>query len=207
MVKPLDHLVYAAPNLEAAVADIENRLGLRPLTGGRHPGLGTHNALIGLGPRCYLEIIGPDPEQSAFNGVRPFAIDSLASGSLVTWAAASSDLDSLVANARAQSVDLGAVRPMTRETPEGSLLSWSLTWLPGAQMPRAIPFFIDWGDTPHPASRCSAQARLEEFSIQHPKAHTINEALGLDVQATKAPRAGLSAKISYQGRNLELASH
>jgi hypothetical protein len=47
----IDHLVYATPDLASAVADIESRFGVAPTPGGAHLGLGTFNALLGLGPR------------------------------------------------------------------------------------------------------------------------------------------------------------
>ncbi|MEZ7125980.1 VOC family protein [Nonomuraea sp. AD125B] len=71
----LDHLVYATPDLDATVAELERRLGVRAAVGGRHPGLGTRNRLIGLGGRSYLEVIGPDPEQEEPAGPRPFLIN------------------------------------------------------------------------------------------------------------------------------------
>lgn len=32
---------------------------MRPVYGGRHPGAGTQNALLSLGPRSYMEILAP----------------------------------------------------------------------------------------------------------------------------------------------------
>ena len=42
----IDHLVYAVPDLAAAVADIEERTGVAPVPGGAHVGRGTYNALL-----------------------------------------------------------------------------------------------------------------------------------------------------------------
>ncbi len=64
---PLDHIMLAAPDLEAAVADFEQRTGVRPSEGGRHPGQGSRNVLATLGNGCYLEIIGPDLAQDRTN--------------------------------------------------------------------------------------------------------------------------------------------
>ena len=84
----IDHLVYATPDLAAAVADIEERFGVAPTPGGAHVGLGTFNALLGLGGRTYLEIVGPDPAQPEPVNPRPFGIDDLTEPSLVAWCAA-----------------------------------------------------------------------------------------------------------------------
>jgi hypothetical protein len=73
----VDHLVYATPDLNRGVEEIERLLGVRATPGGQHPGRGTRNALIALGPSTYLEIIAPDPEQPPPKTPRLFGIDGL----------------------------------------------------------------------------------------------------------------------------------
>ena len=89
----IDHLVYAAPDLSAAVAGLEERFGARAQAGGRHIGRGTRNALLALGPRTYLEIIAPDPGQPEPPVPRPFGVDDLSRGDLAGWALACDDID------------------------------------------------------------------------------------------------------------------
>ena len=80
----IDHLVYATPDLEATVTALEQLLGVRASEGGRHPGRGTRNALLAIGPRSYLEIVGPDPEQHLLEHSTWFGIDALSGPKIVT---------------------------------------------------------------------------------------------------------------------------
>lgn len=77
LLSRIDHLVYAALDLDRGVEEIEKLIGVRATAGGQHPGLGTRNALIAVGPTTYLEIIGPDPEQPSPEMPRPFGLDGL----------------------------------------------------------------------------------------------------------------------------------
>src|SRR5260370_42198553 len=77
LLRRIDHLVYATPDLNSGIEAVEKLTGVRATPGGQHPGRGTRNALIALGPTSYLEIIGPDPEHPAPPHPRQFGIDGL----------------------------------------------------------------------------------------------------------------------------------
>lgn len=172
----IDHLVYATPDLASAVADIESRFGVAPTPGGAHLGLGTFNALLGLGPRTYLEIIGPDPAQPTPIAPRPFGIDDLASPKLVAWCASPQRaLGDVVNAARESGFDPGDVHSMSRQRPDGVMLEWQLTLAP-LPIPEGgvLPFFIDWGRTIHPTESLATGGTLMTLDLFHPAPRTID---------------------------------
>src|SRR6187455_233387 len=126
-LRRVDHLVYAVPDLDAGVADLERRLGVRAAPGGQHPGRGTRNALIALGPDSYLEILAPDPAQAVPPGGRWFGVDPAVPARLAGWAAKGADLARLAASAGQRGVPLGPVVAGSRQRPDGVMLRWTLT--------------------------------------------------------------------------------
>ncbi|MER7368253.1 VOC family protein [Nonomuraea wenchangensis] len=195
----LDHLVYATPDLDATVAELERRLGVRAAVGGRHPGLGTRNRLVGLGGRSYLEIIGPDPEQDDPAGPRPFLIDELDRAALVAWAVAVTDLDAAVARARAQGYDPGEPRDMSRRTPSGDLLAWRLTPPERAGHGGLVPFLIDWGAARHPTEDDLPRVELVSLTVAHPDPGAVRPALaavGATAALTREPAPRLVAELT-----------
>ena len=81
----IDHLVLAGPDLDGLVAWFVAVSGVDPAPGGAHVGLGTRNALVGVGGPTYLELIGPDPDQPEPDAPRPFGVDELEEPRFVTW--------------------------------------------------------------------------------------------------------------------------
>ena len=61
----IDHLIVACGDLGQGAAWLEARLGEAPQLGGKHALMGTHNMLLRLGARIYLELIAIDPDAPA----------------------------------------------------------------------------------------------------------------------------------------------
>ena len=156
----VDHLVYATPDLD--LGDPDHRRSARRArdAGGQHPGLGTRNALVALGPKTYLEIIGPDPDQPKLPQPRRFGIDDLKEPRLVGWVAKGTRLEQLVRKAHGAGVGLGEVIAGSRKRPDGVVLAWRYTDPNVVLEDRLIPYFIDWGTSPHPAATAARGATL-----------------------------------------------
>ena len=193
----VDHLAYAAPDLATAVADLEERFGVRAQSGGKYIGLGTHNALLALGPRTYLEIIAPDPEQPEPPIPRPLGVDNVTHGGLVAWALACDDIDGMVAQARRRGYDPGEVSDGQRVGPAGTVLRWRAAL--NALADALVPFLICWGGTEHPARSAPPGLILESIQIEHPDPPALAPlltALGADVEVKPAVAPALVAHLS-----------
>jgi len=203
----MDHLVFAAPDLDEGVAYLERLFGVETAPGGQHHGFGTCNRLVGFGPTMYMEVISVDPSQSKPEGPRWFGLDELAEPRLVTWCTAHSDLDQLIARGRSAGIDLGGASVGGRERPDGTRLSWTVTdpWADRAE--GVIPFFIDWGDTPHPGTRLPALCSFVGIRLEHPRSEAVAvwlDALGVDVPIIQGTTPRVIATIETPNGVVEL---
>jgi hypothetical protein len=65
----IDHVIWAATDLDRATAELSDRIGVPSAGGGRHAGIGTHNQVLPLGPG-YLEVLAiADAEEAAASGI------------------------------------------------------------------------------------------------------------------------------------------
>ena len=193
-----DHVVYGVADLDLAVEELAERLGVRPASGGRHVGRGTHNALLALGESVYLEVIAADPEQAQAPGPLAFALDRVRLPRLVGWASRTADLDRLAAAARERGYDPGEVRQMSRRRPDGFLLEWRLTRHDGDPDRLVVPFLIDWGRSPHPSEAAPRGVRLVELRGEHPDPAGVRaalEALGATLPVDEGPQPALVATL------------
>ena len=208
----VDHLMWAAPDLDPGIDLLAALTGCRAIPGGAHPGNGTRNALLGvsnqlgmaeqhvgrpLGPgeagrnRCYLEIIAPDPAQVRTKTMGA-ELEQLEHPKLRTWAVAATDIDSIAAELVQRGVSTEGPRAMSRRTPRGELLQWRLLFARAPGLGGVMPFFIDWGSSPHPSLELTQKCRLKMLQLTMPADSAVFEWLkrieGVDVVEGDGPR-------------------
>lgn len=204
----VDHLIYAVPDLADGIDALEQQLGVRAAIGGRHPTWGTHNALLSLGPACYLEIIAADPDASTPTSPRPAGLDTLTAPRLATWVAAATDLARRASDASRAGVDLGAVARRSRQRPDGSVLSWTMTDPTLPRMDGLVPFLIDWTGSPHPGGNTPGGCRLLDLRAEHPEPDRVRHdltVLGLDLSVSQGREPRLVAELETPNGRVELA--
>lgn len=190
----IDHVILGGPDLGELEEYAERHLGVRPQTGGSHPGLGTRNSLVGLGGRCYLELVAPDPGQPDPSGPRPFRVDELSDPTPVGWALRVSGLEDHVAQARERGFDPGDPRGMSRRSAEGAELAWQLTSV-DTDLDGMVPFLIDWGGAAHPSVGLPS-VKLVSVRLRHPQAARLRSAL----EALQSPRGPVQVRIGEPAR-------
>lgn len=203
----LDHLVWAAPDLDRAIKELEARTGAKATPGGAHQGGGTRNAVLGLGARSYLEILAPDPAQATQPGASA-SLASLPAPTLHTFAVATGRLDRVAANLEKAGLPHAGVIPMSRRLPTGRLVRWRLLIPTGHAYGPLAPFFIDWGDSPHPADDADQDCRLTSLTLRHPEAWSLGpllERLGVEVEVKAGP-AEISAELDTPRGRVRLSS-
>ena len=159
----IDHLILAINDLPAGMARFEKLTGVKPVGGGRHPHLGTHNALIALGPQLYLEILAPHPEMALIDALGWLRdVDDLEP---MGWAASTTDMKGLIETLHSHGYETSEGSPGSRARPDGATLSWTTMGLTAPDIPGA-PFFIEWGPTSmHPATTSPAGCTLDALGL------------------------------------------
>lgn len=196
MVLGLDHFIYAGCDLDSMMARFELLSGVAPGRGGRHPGLGTRNALASLGPDVYFELLAVDPEQT-LDGNMGGRIQALPFPRLFAYMLKGQDLE----RHRAVLADNGIEADLfdaSRATPDGQTLRWRLLVPKENPLGDFVPKFIDWLDTPHPATSSVAGCRFVSFEIGHPDADRLGDllkALGADLDVQLADRPCFRLRI------------
>ena len=196
----LDHLVVAATTLADGIDYVAALTGVAPQPGGKHVAMATHNALLRLGERIYLEIIAIDPEGARPARPRWFDLDDIALQAelaerprLIHWVARTPAIEVATASCP---WPLGPVHALARGD-----YRWRITIPDDGTRPAkgVVPTLIQWDVPEHPADRLAASGvALAGMAASHPDTGRVRTALAA---------LGLAATISVTyDREVRLAA-
>lgn len=199
MPRTIDHLVYAVFDLDHAIADFTQQLGVAPVFGGRHEGRGTKNALLNLGKGCYLELIAIDEWNTSIAPPRWMGLDVLKKPQITRWCLKSDDLAEDQAILQAYDPKMGEPWNGQRQTASGELLAWEMLLpLPEPEV-ELVPFMVDWGASAfHPTERLEEKCLWHEITFFHPEPQPIEKVLrelDIDLPVKKADKATIKLGI------------
>jgi catechol 2,3-dioxygenase-like lactoylglutathione lyase family enzyme len=160
----IDHLAVTCADLEEGVAWVEDALGVRLESGGRHERFGTWNRLLSLGPGCYLEVIAPEPGVQPA-GPRWFGLDHAGAPRLGNWIVRVEDMEASLADAPPEA---GRALDLSRGP-----FAWTVAVPTDGSLPwgGAFPTLIRWHEGGHPSDRLQDRGvRLAALEVGHPDA-------------------------------------
>ncbi len=203
-----DHIVYAVPDFDQAIHDLEEKLGIKPVIGGRHLLRGTKNALLNLGNICYLEILAIDHENTSFIGQRWMGMDLITQPTITRWAIQTNEIEKHSHILKKQDQELGNIADGERKTSEGETLKWKMTLpLPIPEID-VIPFLIDWSSSDfHPTDRLETGCSIHSISLYHPQPEmieTLLKKLTLKMKVSFAAAPKINIQISGKNGIIEL---
>jgi hypothetical protein len=215
----LDHVVVACNSLDEGRAWCRDTFGVEASGGGKHAGIGTHNTLLSLGPKHYLEIIAIDPDGETPKFPRWFGLDTeevkaliAHEPKLVAWVAriarthegevAPSDAIEQLATIPTNAANI--VRPASRGD-----FRWRFAFTHDGVRPRGgvLPYFIQWDVPSHPCEKLPDEnIRLSSFLLGDPANDDIAAFLKLahfadeKVHIAQSTSRQLVATLSTQDR-------
>jgi Glyoxalase-like domain len=175
-----DHLVVVCADLDQGAAWIQSSLGVEVIPGGRHAAMGTHNRLLRLGPRRYLEVIAIDPAAPPPGRPRWFGLDdpgirtrASVTPYVATWVVRTTDITAAVDRVP----DLGEILSLSRGPHH-----WRITVPSDGRLlfDGVLPAVIQWDGDAHPADALpEAGCELLTLSVSHPRATEVRGLLSM----------------------------
>lgn len=202
----LDHVAVVARTLEEGTTYVEAVLGVELSAGGKHHDMGTHNRLLSLGERIYLEVIAVDPEAPKPAHRRWFNLDAYdGAPRMMNWICRTDDLELALHQAPPGS---GVPKTLSRGD-----MTWRMGVTEFGRLPfdDAMPALIEWGESPHPNRRLPDHGfRLSRLDVFHPRANELLEGFPAlrslhEVSVREGPEKRLIATIATPEGNRILA--
>lgn len=191
MLCKLDHLSVVAPTLDEGVKHIKECLDIDIPFGRKHVDMGTHNHLLSLGEKAYLEVIAADTQANTPAFPRWFGLDNSTAvrkawdqgRRLRAWVASTRDIDQCLVK---HALVLGVKRRL-----RGGATEFFFTVPRDGALPKdgAAPFLIDrLGRERSIPSNAQLGCVLTSIRLEHPQFEQVNNLIA-DLNVLNAPQA------------------
>lgn len=182
----LDHVLLFAPTLDQAMTRFGILTGVEAQMGGAHPDHGSVNALVSMGT-SYIELIARADRRGTRGGIE-----------VIDYALQCADIEAVAAQGDALGLE---VRWMDgqRLNANGTLLRWRSFMFEGHDFAGLVPFFIDWGATPHPSATSPGGVSSPHLTAFHPDAERLAllyRQFGIEVPVIAQPEPGLRLDVA-----------
>lgn len=182
----IDHVLLFAPTLNQAMTRFEVLTGVEAQPGGAHPDHGSVNALASMGT-SYIELIARVDGRAGGSGIE-----------VIDYAMRGEDIEAVATQGHALGLEVNWMDGQ-RMTSDGGLLRWRTCMFEGHEFAGLLPFFIDWGETPHPSATSPAGISSPRLTALHPDAEKlalIYRNLGINVPVAAHNQPGLRLDIA-----------
>jgi catechol 2,3-dioxygenase-like lactoylglutathione lyase family enzyme len=192
----IDHIAYVASDIEKAKDTLVKHLGIEPVGGGGHWNLGTHNYLMSLGGRQYLEIAGPNRNNPVDSPLSRY-LDMQITPDVMMFAVETDDAPKLAKSFTKRGIKVSEWSE-SRTAPDGTVLNYRGFSVVDHPFKGLVPFYIEWVDCDHPGVT-SPQGASMEIAICHPEPaelQTFYDRIDFELKVTFSNKPGILVKIS-----------
>ncbi|WP_160114756.1 VOC family protein [Aquimarina sp. AU474] len=157
----IDHIILAINELDLGVAQFEELTGIKATYGGEHPNSNTHNAIVPMNDRVYIEILAPKKELDTI----PEFFKNINILKPIGFAISTDEIELLEKTILDSEFQTKGIEDWSREKPNGDKLEWKLLRINNPAL-SINPFFISWSDkTTHPSIQKNTMCYLTEFEV------------------------------------------
>lgn len=164
--------------------------------------MGTQNALLRLGSRLYLEVIGPDRSQSLVNNYGGY-IASLSKPQILTMVVAVQDIYSVATKVAEAGLATNGPTPLYRSSSTGASVNCTILMTKDSELGWSFPLFVDWGNsTDHPADGAPSGCSLVSAEVLHPNAMRMRKLFStMDIDIPVRVASNPSFKVTMDTPN------
>ena len=196
----IDHILLLVSDLEAYQTQFQEVTQVAPTYGGVHPSARASNALIDMGNGTYLELIGPALDGT--EGPLTLTLRKLEEPRLSWFAMRSEDLQQDVERLESAGFEHSGIQEIEFESEIRNKIRYSAVVAINHDWGDQMPFFINWGDTPHPTTTSNGGLTLTSFTVYHPDAESLAQVydqLDVDVVVEHAEQPGFRLEFNSLG--------